>query len=51
MSPIYKSPGVDAGYDISDYRDIDSIFGNLDDFKKLVEEAKQKGIFHLALNI
>ncbi|KAF2880410.1 hypothetical protein ILUMI_25767 [Ignelater luminosus] len=44
LSPIYKSPGVDAGYDISDYRDIDPIFGNLDDFKKLVVEAKEKGL-------
>lgn len=44
LSPIYKSPQVDHGYDISDFRDVDPIFGNLDDFKELVRVAKEKGI-------
>lgn len=44
LSPIYKSPGVDAGYDISDYRDVDEIFGNLDDFKSLLKSAHDNGL-------
>ncbi|CAH0551358.1 unnamed protein product [Brassicogethes aeneus] len=44
LSPIYKSPGVDQGYDISDYRDIDPIFGTLEDFKQLLAKAKELGI-------
>ncbi|KAK4878601.1 hypothetical protein RN001_011107 [Aquatica leii] len=46
LSPIYRSPQVDHGYDISDYRDVDPIFGNLDDFKVLLKTAKQKGDQH-----
>jgi alpha-glucosidase len=44
ISPIYKSPMKDFGYDISDYRDIDSIFGNLEDFKLLLQEAHKRNI-------
>ncbi|KAF5298503.1 hypothetical protein FQA39_LY19224 [Lamprigera yunnana] len=44
LSPIYKSPQVDFGYDISDFRDIDPLFGNLDTFKELVQKAKQKSL-------
>lgn len=44
LSPIYKSPQVDQGYDISDYRDIDPDFGTLYDLKQLVETAKYLGI-------
>jgi alpha-glucosidase len=44
LSPIYKSPMADFGYDISDFRDIDPLFGTLDDFKTLVAEAKARGI-------
>ncbi|KAK5638280.1 hypothetical protein RI129_012575 [Pyrocoelia pectoralis] len=43
LSPIYKSPQIDHGYDISDYRDVDSLFGTLDDFKSLLAEAHNKG--------
>lgn len=43
ISPIYKSPMADFGYDISDYRDIDPIFGTMDDFKELVQAAHKKG--------
>ncbi|XP_030768081.1 maltase 2-like [Sitophilus oryzae] len=44
LSPIFKSPQVDNGYDISDYRDIDEMYGSLDDLKQLVEEAHKRGI-------
>jgi glycosidase len=36
LSPVYCSPMVDGGYDISDYRDIDPVFGTLDDFRELL---------------
>ncbi len=35
ISPIYKSPFADQGYDIADYQDIDPIFGSLEDFRRL----------------
>ncbi|ANK86914.1 MULTISPECIES: glycoside hydrolase family 13 protein [Rhizobium] len=44
LSPIYKSPMDDNGYDISDYRDIAPEFGTLADFDQLVAEAKDRGI-------
>ena len=44
LSPIYKSPMIDFGYDISDYTDIDPIFGNLQDFDELIKKAHEKGI-------
>jgi len=44
FNPIYKSPMKDFGYDISDYRDIDPIFGDLDIFDRLVAEAHKRGI-------
>lgn len=44
LSPIYKSPMVDFGYDISDYTDIDPIFGTLQDFDELIKKAHAKGI-------
>lgn len=44
LSPIYKSPQVDDGYDISDFRDVDEIFGTLDDFDQLVANATELGI-------
>ena len=39
ISPFFKSPMKDFGYDISDYRDVDPIFGNNDDFDDLLEKA------------
>ena len=42
ISPIYKSPMVDMGYDIADYQAIDPQFGTLDDFKTLLAETKKK---------
>ncbi|MGE7368474.1 glycoside hydrolase family 13 protein [Neorhizobium sp. NPDC001467] len=44
LSPIYRSPMDDNGYDISDYRDIAAEFGTLDDFDQLVREAKARDI-------
>ena len=36
LSPIYRSPMADFGYDVSDYCDIDPVFGNLDGFDRLL---------------
>ncbi|MBX3607786.1 MAG: alpha-glucosidase [Piscinibacter sp.] len=44
LSPFFKSPMKDFGYDISDYRDVDPMFGTLDDFKQLVERAHALGL-------
>ncbi len=44
ISPFYPSPMKDFGYDISDYRDIDPLFGTLDDFKTLLEESHARNI-------
>ena len=43
LSPIYKSPMADFGYDISDFTDVDATFGNLEDFKSLVKAAHDLG--------
>ena len=44
MSPIYKSPNDDNGYDISDYRAIMDEFGTMEDFDELLQKAHEKGI-------
>ncbi len=44
LSPVYPSPLIDSGYDISDYRDIHPQYGTLDDFRQLLNEAHQRGI-------
>jgi alpha-glucosidase len=44
LSPIYPSPQVDFGYDISDYENIDPAYGTLADFDRLVAEAKKRDI-------
>ncbi|MES2207110.1 MAG: alpha-amylase family glycosyl hydrolase [Pseudomonadota bacterium] len=44
ISPFFKSPMKDFGYDISDYKDVDPVFGSLEDFKKLLEKAHSLGI-------
>ena len=44
ISPIYQSPFVDQGYDISDYYAIDPAFGSMEDMEYLLREAKKRGI-------
>ena len=44
LSPIYRSPMKDFGYDVSDYRQIDPIFGSMEDFDALVSEAHKLGL-------
>ena len=44
LSPVYKSPNDDNGYDISDYEDIMDEFGTMDDMDELIEEAKSRNI-------
>ena len=44
LSPFFKSPMKDFGYDISDYRDVDPIFGTLEDFDAVVEAAHAHGL-------
>lgn len=44
LSPIYKSPNDDNGYDISDYRDIMTEFGTMEDFDLLLEKAHENGL-------
>ena len=45
LSPVYPSPMVDNGYDISDYENIDPRFGTLEDMDRLIAEAKKKNFF------
>lgn len=42
LSPIFKSPEKDQGYDISDYRDINPMFGTLEIFQQLVNEVHKR---------
>ena len=44
LSPIFKSPWVDGGYDVSDYYEIDARFGGMDDFRELIKTAKRHHI-------
>ncbi len=44
LSPIYKSPNDDNGYDISDYRDIMTEFGTMDDFDRMLKRAHELGL-------
>lgn len=53
ISPFFKSPMIDYGYDISDYRAIDPMFGDMHDFDELINLAKQhhvKVVLDLAIN-
>lgn len=47
LSPIYKSPLADQGYDISDYYSIDPRFGTMEDMERLIEEAKKRDMYIL----
>ncbi|WP_313055029.1 alpha-amylase family glycosyl hydrolase [Pseudomonas lopnurensis] len=44
LSPVFRSPMIDAGYDISDYCDIDPLFGSLADIDRLIVEAHARSI-------
>ncbi|WP_062529612.1 glycoside hydrolase family 13 protein [Demequina rhizosphaerae] len=44
LSPFYRSPQRDAGYDVSDFRDVDPLFGTLDDFDAMVARAHELGL-------
>ncbi|WP_394205828.1 alpha-amylase family glycosyl hydrolase [Shewanella waksmanii] len=44
ISPFFKSPMKDFGYDISDYRSVDPMFGTMADFDELISQAHQRGI-------
>jgi oligo-1,6-glucosidase len=44
LSPIYRSPNADNGYDISDYQDIDPAFGTLEDFDRLLADVHERGM-------
>ncbi|KAM0733413.1 Maltase 1 [Formica fusca] len=44
LSPIYASPMVDFGYDISDFKDVDPTFGTMRDLEELIAQAKKLGI-------
>src|SRR5690242_2382265 len=44
LTPCYPSPQVDFGYDVSDYEDIDPIYGDLKDFDRLESEGRKRGI-------
>jgi alpha-glucosidase len=44
LSPIFKSPMKDFGYDVSDYCDVDPLFGTLDDFRAMVKKAHDLGL-------
>nr|HVY12661.1 alpha-amylase family glycosyl hydrolase [Alphaproteobacteria bacterium] len=44
LSPFVRSPQKDFGYDVSDYRDVDPLFGTLADFKRLLKKAHGLGL-------
>jgi alpha-glucosidase len=44
LSPIFPSPMADFGYDVSDYTDVDPVFGSLADLDRLLEDAHERGI-------
>ena len=44
LSPVFRSPMDDNGYDISDYQDVDPLFGTLDDLDELIAGLHERGI-------
>ncbi|XP_032669434.1 alpha-glucosidase-like [Odontomachus brunneus] len=44
LSPVYSSPLIDSGYDVSNYTDIHALFGDLNDFDNLVRESHKRGL-------
>lgn len=49
LSPIFKSPMADFGYDISDYNQIDSIYGSIENFVSLQKKLKSLGNSEISL--
>ncbi|MCQ4085372.1 alpha,alpha-phosphotrehalase [Saccharibacillus sp. JS10] len=50
LQPVYNSPQNDNGYDVSDYRSIDPMYGTMDDFDELMDELRKRDM-HLMLDI
>ncbi|RAM36288.1 glycoside hydrolase family 13 protein [Arthrobacter globiformis] len=44
LSPFYRSPQADGGYDVADYRQVDPMFGTLADFDAMLEDAHARGL-------
>src|SRR6476619_893843 len=44
LSPFYPSPQADAGYDVADYRNVDPVFGSLEEFAALVRDSHRSDI-------
>jgi alpha-glucosidase len=44
LTPFFRSPMKDCGYDVSDYREVDPLFGNLDDFRRVLARAHELGL-------
>jgi alpha-glucosidase len=44
VAPVYRSPMADFGYDVADYCDVDPIFGTMQDFDRLLEEAHRRDL-------
>jgi alpha-glucosidase len=44
LSPFYRSPMADFGYDVADHCDVDPVFGTLDDFDRLLHDAHERGL-------
>jgi alpha-glucosidase len=50
LSPIYPSPMADFGYDVSDYKAVDPVFGTLGDYAALTEAARERGL-HVLMDV
>ncbi|XP_065220132.1 maltase A2-like [Planococcus citri] len=50
VSPFYPSPMVDFGYDISDYKEVDPVYGTMKDFEQLIREMKSRKL-HLVIDL
>lgn len=50
LSPIFQSPQDDFGYDISNYKKVDSLFGTMADFNRLQRVLKENGTYPKSLN-
>ncbi|KAG7247927.1 hypothetical protein CRUP_027806 [Coryphaenoides rupestris] len=44
ISPIYRSPMIDFGYDVEDFRDIDPVYGTMQDFEELLTQIHNRGL-------